>query len=105
MDPGAEERDMHDYGYGQKGETLELKAIYEKHVSYFIQGLELRRRSVVISRAFGLTDHLNKYDWGLQTEDWKKKTAKGRNEEKKRIELTFAETSGTVSRDKENNGQ
>ena len=62
MDPGAEERDMHDYVYGQKGETLELKAINGKHVSYFIQGLEFQGGPVVISRAFGLTDHLDKYD-------------------------------------------
>ena len=46
----------------QKGETFQLKAVYGKHASYFIQGLEFRRGSVVISRAFGLTDHLNKYD-------------------------------------------
>ena len=38
MYPGVDERDMHGYGYGQKGETLELKAVCGKHVSYFIQG-------------------------------------------------------------------
>ena len=50
--PGVDERGMHGYGYGQKGETLELKAGYGKHVSYLIQGLEFWRGSVVISRAF-----------------------------------------------------
>ena len=49
MYPRVDERGMHGYGYGQKGETFQLKAVYGKHVSYFIQGLEFRRGSVVIS--------------------------------------------------------